>query len=49
VNPYKLLRYRNDLKAVVKGRIPQRLARRLIYGRAFSFAGWLSRLLGVSR
>lgn len=46
---YQLLRYRNDAKAIMKGRAPQRLVRRFIYGRAFRAASFVSRLLKVNR
>jgi hypothetical protein len=46
---YHLLSRRNDLKALLKGRLPQRLVRRTIYKHAFRAAGFMSRLLRVSR
>lgn len=49
MNIYRLLAYRNDLKALIKGRPMQRVARRAIYRHAFRAAGWLSRLIGVGR
>lgn len=49
MNLYKMLRYRNDLKATLKGRLPQRIVRRAIYRHAFRAAGWVSRVIGVGR
>ncbi len=46
---YRLLSHRNDLKALVKGRFPQRLVRRTIYRHAFRAASFVTRLLGVGR
>lgn len=49
MNPYRLLRYRNDVKALLNGRLPQRLIRRTIYRHAFHASSWLATLLGVAR
>ncbi len=49
MNIYKLLRYRNDIKAIAKGRAPQRLVRRTVYHHAFRAAGMICRALGVSK
>ncbi len=49
MNWYRLLSRRNDFKALLKGRLPQRLVRRTIYRHAFRAAGFLSRLIGVGR
>lgn len=49
MNLYKLLRYRNDAKALLKGRFPQRIVRRVIYRHAFGAARMLATLLGVAR
>jgi hypothetical protein len=38
-----------DLHAIERGRLPQRIVRKVIYKHAFKAAGWLSRLLGVGR
>lgn len=46
---YKTGRLLGDLHALETGRVPQRVARRIIYRHAFRAAGWLSRLLGVGR
>jgi len=45
---YKLLSLRNDLRAVRKNRVPQRIARRAAYRGAFRLAGWLLRAIGLS-
>jgi len=46
---YKTARLLGDLHAIEHNRVPQRLARRIIYRHAFRAAGWLSRVLGVGR
>lgn len=46
---YRVARILANLHAVETGRVPQRLARRVIYKHAFRAAGWLSRLLRVGR
>ena len=38
-----------DLHAVERGRIPQRLVRKIVYRHAFRLAGTLCRLLKVSK
>lgn len=45
---YKLLSLRNDLKAVCKGKLPQRAVRKFTYRHAFKAAGWLLRAVGLS-
>ncbi len=49
MNIYRLLRYRNDVKALLKGRYLQRVVRRHVYRHAFRAAGWVTRALGVAR
>jgi hypothetical protein len=49
VNLYHLLRLRNDAKAILRGRYPQRVVRRTIFRNAFRAAGFVSRMLGVGR
>ncbi len=49
MNLYRLLRYRNDVKALFRGRLPQRLVRRTIYRHAFRAASFVTRLLRVSK
>ena len=49
MNLYSLLSRRNDLKALLKGRLPQRLIRKHVYRHAFRLAGAVCRLVGVGR
>lgn len=46
---YRLLSIHNDAKALLLGRLPQRIARRVIYRHAFGAARLLAALLGVAR
>ncbi len=46
---YKAARLLGDLRAIKRGRVPQRIVRRIIYRHAFRAAGWLSRMLEVGR
>lgn len=49
MNPYRLLSFYRDLKAIRKGRLPQRIVRKHVYRHAMRAAGFLSRILGVGR
>jgi hypothetical protein len=49
MNIYHLLSRRNDLKALLKGRLPQRVVRKVVYRRSMNFARLVCRALGVSR
>lgn len=46
---YRLLSRRNDLKALISGRLPQRVVRKFVFRRAFRAASFITRLLKVSR
>jgi hypothetical protein len=46
---YTTSRVLGDLHAVEHHRVPQRIARRIVYKHAFRTAGWLCRLLKVAR
>lgn len=47
MNLYRLLSRSNDIRAALKGRLPQRIVRKAIYHRSFSVAAWLCRLMGL--
>lgn len=49
VNIYRLLRYRNDARALLKGRLPQRIVRRVVWRQTSRLARIVSKALGVSR
>ena len=49
MNIYRLLSLRNDLKAVLKCRLPQRIVRRVLYKHAFRATSCVTRLFGVER
>lgn len=49
MNIYRLLTLHHDVKAVLRGRVPQRIARRIIYRHTFGAARMLATLLGVAR
>lgn len=46
---YHLLSRRNDLKALLNGRLPQRVVRKFVWRRAAGAVRLITRLLGVSR
>ncbi len=46
---YHLLSRRNDLKALLNGRLPQRIVRRVIYRHAFGLSRMLAAALGCAR
>ena len=48
-NPYHLLSRRNDLKALISGRLPQRVVRKVIWHHTSNVARLLCKALGVSR
>ena len=49
MNIYRLLSRHNDLKALLNGRLPQRVVRKVIYRKSFGLARLVCRALGVSR
>lgn len=48
-HPYRAARLLGDLHAAERGRLPQRLVRKVVYRHAFRAASWLCRLIGVAR
>ena len=49
MNIYHLLSRRNDLKALLKGRLPQRVVRKAVYRHSMNLARLVCRVLGVGR
>ena len=49
MNWYRLLSYRNDFKAALSGRLPQRVVRKVIWRHTSNVARLVCRALGVSR
>jgi hypothetical protein len=49
INLYHLLSRRNDLRSLLRGRLPQRLIRKVVYRHVFRASSFITRLLGVSR
>ena len=49
MNIYRLLSYRNDFKAALSGRLPQRVVRKFVTRKSFGLARMICRVLGVGR
>jgi hypothetical protein len=49
MNIYRLLSRRNDIKALIRGKLPQRVVRKLVWRHTSNAARLLCKALGVGR